>query len=94
MDKIQRRYVKFRTDSLDIKEVGFNLSEEDGYTILEVEWKFIEPFYLLEKNPTEYYPVISEQTVKGFRRKELFEASIVKNEDDDVIRALRSFENF
>ena len=94
MEEVRERFVKFKTDTLDIYSIGFDLKPEQGYSLLPVEWKFVEPFFTLEKIAHQYYPVINEGKVKGFRRKELYESSIVKNTEDDVIKAFRSFENF
>lgn len=95
MGQVQRRYVKFRSDSLDIKAIGFNLEEEDGFSVLPVDnFKLIEPFFTLEKRPNEYYPLVVDGVITGFRRKELFESQIVLNTEDETVRALRSYENF
>lgn len=95
MEQIQRRYVKFRIDSLDIVGIGFNLTSDQDCRVLPVDdWKIVEPFFTLQKNPIEYYPLINNNQVIGFRRKELYEKEIVLNTEDEVVRALRSFENF
>lgn len=95
MEQVQRRYVKFKSDSLVINGIGFELEEEQGYTVLPVDdFSIVEPFFTLKKVPSEYYPLVVEGKLVGFRRKEIFESQIVLNTEDEVVRSLRSFENF
>ena len=95
MEQVQRRYVKFKSDSLVIKGIGFELEEEQGYTVLPVDdFSLVEPFFTLKKIPSEYYPLVVEGNIVGFRRKEIFESQIVLNTEDEIVRSLRSFENF
>lgn len=94
MEQVQRRYVKFKTDTLEIQSIGFDLNAEDGYSVVPADWNLVEPFFTLEKNVYQYYPLVSNGKLIGFRRKELFESEVVKNTEDEVVRALRSFENF
>ena len=95
MEQVQRRYVKFKTDSLDINSIGFDLEADTEHAVLPIDdFKLIEPFFTLQKNPVQYYPLIVNGAVTGFRRRELFENNIVLNTEDDTVKALRSFENF
>jgi len=95
MEQVQRRYVKFESDTLVIKGIGFEFEEAEGYTVLPVDdFSLLEPFFTLKKIPSEYYPLIVDSNIVGFRRKEIFESQIVLNTEDEVVRALRSFENF
>lgn len=95
MEQVQRRYVKFRSDTLTINSIGFNLLEEDGFSILPIDnFSLVEPFFSLEKNPVEYYPLVVEGSITGFRRREMFESQIVLNTEDETVRALRNYENF
>ena len=94
MEQIQRYTVKFDNNTLDITGMGINVFPEEGHTILPVEWALVEPFFTLQKNPAQYYPLTKDNQVTGFRRKALFEREIVVNTEGDVVKALRSFENF
>lgn len=95
MEQVQKRYVKFKSDTLAINSIGFNLTEEQGYTLLPVhDFSLVEPFFNLKKTPSEYYPLVVNGELVGFRRKEIFESQIVLNTEDEVVRSLRSFENF
>lgn len=95
MEQIQRRYVKFKSDTLNIVSIGFDLREEEGFSVLPIDdFKLVEPFFKLEKNPSEYYPLIVKGKITGFRRREMFESQVVLNTEDSIIRSLRSFENF
>lgn len=95
MEQVQRRFIKFRSDDLSIHSIGFDSEPKAGHTILPIDdFKLIEPFFDLTKNLIEYYPLIVNSKVTGFRRREIFESQIVLNTEDEIIRSLRSFENF
>lgn len=95
MAKVQRRFVKFRIDTLDIQSIGVGFAEEDGYSILPVsDSKITDPFFDLSKNPVHYYPLITNNLITGFRRKELFENQVVLASEDQTIQALDPANNF
>jgi len=96
MPKVQRYYVKFKTDTLAIESISrFKLEADTEHTTLPVaSWALVEPFFTLEKKPNEYYPLIQNKTVTGFRRRDLFQSDVVKNSEEPIVRALRSGENF
>jgi len=87
-------YVKFHIDTLDIAAIGRELVAEDGYAVLPVDWVLVEPFFTLAKSSHQYYPLVQNQIVTGFRRRNLFESDVVKNSEEPVVRSLRSGENF
>ena len=95
MPKVQRYYVKFKTDTLAIESISrFKLEADSEHTTLPVaSWDLIEPFFTLEKNPNEYYPLIQKRVVTGFRRRDLYQSDVVKNSEEPIVRALRSGEN-
>ncbi len=95
MEQIQRRFVKFKSDTLSIYSIGFDSEPLEGYSILPIDdFKLVEPFFDLTKNISEYYPLVVNNQITGFRRREIFESQIVLNTEDEVVRSLRSFENF
>jgi len=94
MEQVQTRYVMFHSDTFDIVGIGNITNPNPDYTLLPVAWELIAPFFTLEKNPVEYYPVVRNNEVVGFRRKLLYEAELVLNTEDNTIKSLRSFENF
>jgi hypothetical protein len=96
MPKVQRYYVKFKTDSLNIESISrFKLEADSEHTTLPVaSWDLVEPFFTLNKNPNEYYPLIQKKIVTGFRRRDLYQSDVVKNSEEPVVRSLRSGENF
>lgn len=94
MEQIQKRYIKFFTDTLGIVSIGKELVSEEGFTILPVELNLVKPFFTLEKNINNYLPVVQDNFIIGFKCKEGYEPEIVINSDVDSIQSLRSFENF
>jgi len=94
MEQIQTRYVMFHSETFDIIGIGDITNSNPDYVTLPVEWTLIAPFFTLEKNPVEYYPVVRNDQIVGFRRKLLYEAELVLNTEDNTIKSLRPFENF
>jgi hypothetical protein len=97
MEQIQRYFVRFKIDTLDIISMGQDAwHPEEGCAVIEVEWDTISPFFGgdYSKSPVQYYPVIDNGKILNFRRKSIYESSIVVNTDEDVVQSLRSFENF
>jgi len=89
MEQVQRFFVKFNPESLDILAIG----REDTGLSLPADWKLVEPFFTLEKNPAQYYPVIENKAITGFRRRDIYESQAIINTDGDYIRSLRPAEN-
>ena len=94
MEQVQRHYVKFNSSTLDIQSVGSHYIEEPEFSIVEVPWKLIEPFFTDFKNINEYYPLFEKNLITGFRRKRMFNSTVVKNDDLETIKSLRPYENF
>jgi hypothetical protein len=94
MEQVQRHYVKFNSSTLDIQSMGVHYTEEPEFSVLEVEWKLIEPFFVDLKNIHEYYPLIENNSIVGFRRKRMFNSSVVKNDDLETVKSIRPYENF
>jgi hypothetical protein len=89
MEQAQRFFVKFNPESLDILAI----SREDTGMSLPADWALVEPFFTLEKNPAQYYPVIENGSISGFRRRDIYESNVVINTDGDYVRSLRPAEN-
>ncbi len=95
MEQVQRRYVTFKSDSLDIVIISWATEVITNCVCLPVsDNSIVSPFFDLSKNINQYYPIVDNNIVIGFRRRELFEKSIVLETEDSIIRGLRSFENF
>lgn len=96
MSKVQRYYVKFKTDTLNIESISrFKLETDNEHSVLPVaSWDLVDPFFTLDKHPHEYYPLIENQVITGFRRRDVFQSNVVKNLEDPIVRALRPGENF
>jgi len=94
MEQIQRHYVKFNSSTLDIQSVGAHYIEDLESSVVEVPWELIQPFFTDFKNINEYYPLFEKNSITGFRRKRMFNSSIVKNDDLETVKSLRPYENF
>jgi len=94
MEQIQRYYVKFNSSTLEIQSMGQHYEDSPDCTVVKVPWKLIEPFFTDLKNINEYYPLFEKTVITGFRRKRIFNSSIVKNDDLETVKSLRPYENF
>jgi hypothetical protein len=94
MEQIQRHYVKFNSSTLDIQSIGAHYIEDPNCSIMEVQWELIKTFFVDFKNINEYYPLIEKNAITGFRRKRMFTSRIVKNDDLETVKSIRSYENF
>jgi hypothetical protein len=94
MEQIQKHYVKFNSSTLDIQSVGAHYTEDTEFSIVEVPWKLIEPFFTDFKNINEYYPLFEKNLITGFRRKRMFNSAVVRNDDLETVKSLRPYENF
>lgn len=94
MEQVQRYYVKFNTATLDIQSMGPHYIDSTDCTVVEVTWDLISPFFIDFKNISEFYPLIENGKITGFRRKKMFTSRSVKNDDLETIKAIRPFENF
>lgn len=94
MEQVQRYYVKFNTSTLGIQSMGQHYVESPECTVLEVTWDLIKPFFVDFKNTHEFYPLIEDGKITGFRRKRMFTSNSVKNDDLETIKAIRPYENF
>lgn len=92
MEQVQRRFVKFDKETLDIVEISFS-STSEKLAVFEVAWELVEPFFNLEKSVSQYYPVFNETRITGFRRKEFLDLR-VKTLEGDYVKSLRPYENF
>jgi hypothetical protein len=93
MEQVQRYYVKFNASTLDINSMGAHYTDDPECVILEVEWDLIKPFFVDFKSIHEYYPLIENNVIVGFRRKRMFDSMVVKNDDLETIKSLRPYEN-
>jgi hypothetical protein len=94
MEQVQRHFVKFDSSTLDIHSAGLHAMEEPGFTIKSVNWRMIEPFFVEYKNLTDYYPILEDGDVVGFRKKKLAHSRVVKNDDNETLKAIMPYENF
>ena len=94
MEQIQKRYVKFNTDTLDIVSIGKDLPSNPGFTILPVDVNLVLPFFTLEKNVHSYHPIIQPDRIVGFKYKTGHEPVIISNPESNSVKSLRSSENF
>jgi len=94
MEQVQRHFVKFDASTLDIHSIGMHVTEEAGSIIKPVDWKMIEPFFVEYKNLTDYYPILEDGNVVGFRKKKLAHSRVVKNDDNETLKAITPYENF
>jgi len=94
MEQIQRHFVKFDSSSLNIHSAGLHVQEESGYTVKAVDWKLIEPFFVEFKNLADYYPIIENNEVTGFRKKKIAHSRVVKNDDNETLKVINPYENF
>jgi hypothetical protein len=74
--------------------MGQHYTEEPECSILEVDWDLIKPFFVDFKNIYEFYPLIENEKITGFRRKRMFMSQLVKNDDLETVKSLRPYENF
>lgn len=94
MEPVQRHLIKFDSSTLHIHSVGVHAVEEAGFTIMPVEWKLIEPFFVEYKNLTDYFPLFENGAVIGFRKKKMAMSNVVKNTDTETVKAISPYENF
>ena len=95
MGQVQRRFVTFNIATLDIRSISWDQTMQLGYVCLPLEDNTLaDPFFNLSKRINEYYPIIEDNIVIGFRRRGIYENQLVLETEEDVLRGLRSYENF
>lgn len=95
MEQVQRRYVTFEIDTLDIKYISWNKNNVPGCACLPlIDSSLANSFFSLNKKIHEYYPIVENDIVIGFRRRGMYENQLVLETEEDVLRGLRAYENF
>jgi hypothetical protein len=95
MEQVQRRFITFNVATLDIQSISWDQKTLSECACLPIrDNSLADPFFDLTRRINEYYPIIEDNTVIGFRRRGIYENQLVLETEEDILRGLRSYENF